>query len=1141
MSQSHSKSHTIRSLLISQFFGAFNDNAWKLIVTFLAIRTLEAHISGDAEFQRLSQYQTTLTFCVLTLPLMLFSLPAGVLADRLSKRSIIIWMKWVEVALMSCVAISLFAFPEHGFLRLLLLGLMGAQSALFSPAKYGILPELLPHEQLSKGNAYLEMWTFLAIILGTAGGGLLLDSAGERIWLPGLILTLTAAIGLFYAHRIPAVAPARPDGNLLETLLSSWRTIRGERILGLAVAGSVTYWTIVSLLGQDILVYGRTVLGLSDTASGLPLAAFGLGVGVGSLVAGKLSGEKVEYGLIPLGAILMALVSALLALLSPGFAGLLVSTSLLGIASGFIVVPINALVQWQAPASRRGGIIALANVFVFGGILVGSLSATLLAQLSFSPQLILSVASLAILLGTLWALWLLPDALLRLGLILLTHTFYRLTVLDRNQVPKEGGVLLTPNHVSFVDALMLIASLDRPVRFIVDQSYFDYWLFRPFMKSMGNIPISSSGGPRVLLKALREAGQYLDDGEVVCIFPEGQITRIGSLLPFRRGFERIARNRQSPIVPVYLDRLWGSIFSRSEGRFLFKIPKQIPYPVTVAFGAPMSPETPVAEIRQQVQELASSAWAARRKNAKPLQHAFIRQVRRWPFALAFADALRPSVSRIKALIGAVALARELKSVWEGQAYRGILLPPSVGGALVNLAASLSGGVSVNLNYTAGRAGMASMIRQAKLSTIISSRMFVEKAGLDLPDDVEFLWLEDIAARIGSGARIKSTVASLFLTIRGLERFCGAVRPVEADDLATIIFSSGSTGEPKGVMLSHYNVASNVDAITQVLGADSHDRVLGILPLFHSFGYMSFWFAARKGLAMPMHPNPLDAPVVGELVSRYKATILLATPTFLQLYMRRCTPEQFGSLRLVLTGAEKLSTDLALAFEDRFGIRPLEGYGATECSPVVAVSVPDFRAAGYFQSGSRRGFVGPPLPGVATRIVDPDSFEPRPVETPGMLLVKGPNIMVGYLGRADLTRKALRDGWYVTGDVALISEDGFLKITDRLSRFSKIGGEMVPHGRVEEALHEAADIPQGVFAVTAIADPRKGESLVVIHTFQEEGIPELVKKLGSMGLPNIFVPRKDRFRKVEELPLLGTGKLNLREIKRLAEEAFGIDR
>ena len=400
-----------------------------------------------------------------------------------------------------------------------------------------------------------------------------------------------------------------------------------------------------------------------------------------------------------------------------------------------------------------------------------------------------------------------------------------------------------------------------------------------------------------------------------------------------------------------------------------------------------------------------------------------------------------------------------------------------------------------------------MIRQAELSTIISSRTFVERAGLELPEEAEFLWLEDIAARIGTAARIKSTVALLFLTVRGLERFCGALQPVKADDLPTIIFSSGSTGEPKGVMLSHYNVGANVEAITQVLGADSNDRALGILPLFHSFGYMSFWFAAQKGLAMPMHPNPLDAPVVGELASRYKANILLATPTFLQLYMRRCTPEQFGSLRLVLTGAEKLSTDLALAFEDRFGIHPLEGYGCTECSPVIAVSVPDFRAAGYFQSGFRRGFVGPPLPGVAARIVDPDSFEPLPVETPGMFLVKGPNIMAGYLGREDLTRKALRDGWYVTGDIALISEDGFLKITDRLSRFSKIGGEMVPHGRIEEALHEAAEVPQGVFAVTAVADPRKGESLAAIHTFQEETLPELIKRLGSMGTTQYLPAQK----------------------------------
>jgi acyl-[acyl-carrier-protein]-phospholipid O-acyltransferase/long-chain-fatty-acid--[acyl-carrier-protein] ligase len=272
-----------------------------------------------------------------------------------------------------------------------------------------------------------------------------------------------------------------------------------------------------------------------------------------------------------------------------------------------------------------------------------------------------------------------------------------------------------------------------------------------------------------------------------------------------------------------------------------------------------------------------------------------------------------------------------------------------------------------------------------------------------------------------------------------------------------------------------------------------------------------------------------------MVHRYRVTLLMATPTFLQIYMRRCTPAQFGSLRIVLTGAERLPAPVAEAFEDQFGIRPLEGYGTTECAPAVAVSVPDFRAPGFYQPGARRGFVGQPLPGVAVRIVDTESFEPLPPGSPGMLLVKGPNVMRGYLGREDLTRSVMRDGWYVTGDVALVDEDGFLKITDRLSRFSKIGGEMVPHGRVEEALHQASGAREQVFAVTSVPDERKGERLAVLHTLAESEIPPLIENLAASGLPNLFIPRPGSFVKVEELPVLGTGKLDLREIRRIAFE------
>jgi acyl-[acyl-carrier-protein]-phospholipid O-acyltransferase/long-chain-fatty-acid--[acyl-carrier-protein] ligase len=493
------------------------------------------------------------------------------------------------------------------------------------------------------------------------------------------------------------------------------------------------------------------------------------------------------------------------------------------------------------------------------------------------------------------------------------------------------------------------------------------------------------------------------------------------------------------------------------------------------------------------------------------------------------------VSSLQALIGSIVLARVLRPQWEGQRHVGILLPPTVAGALVNVAAPLCGKTSVNLNYTVGKSGLEAAVRVADLRTIVTSRTFVEKAKLDLPDGPSIIWLEDVARTIGPGQKLVASLLALCAPARMIERACGQKTPLTMDDLATIIFSSGSTGEPKGVMLSHFSVDANAQGASQVLHLYQDERVLGVLPFFHSFGYLVFWFVMYNNAGMVFHPSPLDAAAIGELVRRYRITFLVTTPTFLQLYQRRCTPEQFGSLRVVLTGAEKLPARLAQAFEDQFGIGPIEGYGVTECAPVVAVNCPDFRASGYFQPASRRGTVGQPLPGVSVQIVDPDSFAPLPPGTPGMLLVNGPNLMSGYLGRKDLTDKAMRDGWYITGDIATLDEDGFLSITDRLSRFSKIGGEMVPHGRVEEALQQAANTDIQVFAVTGIPDERKGEQLAVLHTLDESQIPGLVTTLAANGLPNLFIPPRTNFIKVDALPVLGTGKMDLRSLKRIAME------
>jgi acyl-[acyl-carrier-protein]-phospholipid O-acyltransferase/long-chain-fatty-acid--[acyl-carrier-protein] ligase len=497
----------------------------------------------------------------------------------------------------------------------------------------------------------------------------------------------------------------------------------------------------------------------------------------------------------------------------------------------------------------------------------------------------------------------------------------------------------------------------------------------------------------------------------------------------------------------------------------------------------------------------------------------------------------PRRTRLQAAAGAVALARALRKAWEGQERVGILLPPGIGGALTNIAASVAGKTSVNLNYTAGTAGMSSAASQAGLRTVVTSRVFLEKAKLELPDGMEPLWIEDLVDGIGFFARVTSAAAVLALPLRRIERLCGARRAIELDDVSTVIFSSGSTGDPKGVMLTHFNVDSNVDAVSQVFRLDLNDRLLGILPLFHSFGFMSLWFSVNNGMPVAFHPNPLDAAAVSSLILRNRITLLLATPTFLQMYLRRCAPNDFGSLRIVLAGAEKLSERLANDFEEHFGIRPLEGYGATECSPVIATSVPAFRAPGFFQPGSRRGSVGPPVPGMAVHIVDPETYEPMSPGHAGLLLVRGPNVMKGYLGRQDLTDKVMRDGWYETGDIAEQDEEGFLRITDRLSRFSKIGGEMVPHGKVEQALQDAWGGTDGQFAVTAVPDERKGERLAVVTVIDEEEIPRVLEKLGESGLPNLFIPRRDSFVKVDEIPMLGTGKTNLRAVADIAKKAL----
>jgi len=1116
------------SLIATQFQGAFNDNGLKFLILYLIIGT---NLTPDEE-----ETKVLLVGALFALPFILFSMTGGYFADRFSKRSVTIGTKLFEIGVM---LFAIAGFALHSMtMSLAALFLASTQGALFGPSKYGLLPEILPEDRLSWGNGVIELGTFLAAIVGTVAAGQLPKLFGAHQEYSGVFFLACSAVGLVTSLGITRVHAADPAKkfqlNFLGDLWTNGERISQDRVLWLAVAGNTYFFFLGALLQFDIVFYGRDVLHLASTRGSLLQAAIAIGIGLGSLAAGYLSGGKIEYGLIPLGATGITVFGFLLALPGLSFTTVLVFLGLLGFFGGFFIVPISALLQHRPEEQHRGGVLASANLLSFVGILAASVVYYLCKHfLHLGPAGIFFWASGGTLAALAYVLWLLPDSLLRLLLWMAAHTIYRLDLKGQEMIPARGGALLTPNHASWVDAVLLIAATDRPIRFLMFKGVYDNPVIKPFAKMLKIIPIASDQGPREMIHSLREASEALRNGEVVCIFPEGEITRIGQMLPFRRGFERIIKGIDVPIIPVNLDGIWGSIFSFSGGHFLWKWPRTIPYPVRITFGKPLPPTATAPEVRQAVQELGVDAFQRRRRYMKPLTRSFMQAARRHPRRFAMADGRTPKLTFGDSLTKTVFLARRLRPLWRDQKMVGILLPPSIPGALVNWAALLLGKVPINLNYTSSNESIASSAKQCELKTVVTSRQFLEKVSIQPPG--ELIYAEDLALNPGFVEKIAALLAAKLLPARLLEFFLGVSRPPSLDDIATVIFSSGSTGEPKGVLLSHFNLASNVEQLEQVFHLHDGDRILGILPFFHSFGFTgTLCLPPLAGMGVVFHVSPLDAQAIGALVSKYSVTMLLSTPTFLNTYARRIPPEAFGSLRIVMAGAEKLPERIAQGFEDHFGVRPLEGYGCTECSPVVAVNTYDFRAAYFRQVGAKRGTIGHPLPGIGVHIIDPESSESLPVDKPGLLLVRGPNVMVGYLNRPEKTAEVLKDGWYNTGDIATVDEDGFLRITDRLSRFSKIGGEMVPHIRVEEKLHELLGADGQVLAVTALPDDKKGERLVVVHTLKEDALQDLLEKLAKSDLPALWKPRPDQFRFVEKLPYLGTGKLDLRKLREIAQ-------
>lgn len=1119
----------------TQFLGALNDNVFRWLLVFFLIGLVGKENAASV---------TSKTGAVFVIPFLVFTPLAGVLADRFSKRTIIVLAKLAELVLMFAGTAMFYLDYQTGMYVVLFL--MCTQSAFFSPCKYGIIPELVHKDQISRANSFLEGMTYLAIVVGTAFAPGLAQLLRQHYAAASIACVVIALAGLLSSLRIhPTAAVSKDTPVTLFFMRDVWqalRAVRHDKHLIMTVLASAYFMLLGGFAQINLIPYGIEVCGFNDVQSVYLFLIAAVGIGIGSWLAGKLSGRSVEFGIVPMGAVGMAVTAIGLGLMglgggaeAGGLTAVFVMIFVFGISCGLFIVPIHAFIQMRAPNATRGKIVAASGFLGWIGVLLASgMIGFFCGRLGVPASMMFLTLGILTLVLAVVTVIVLPDFLVRLIVVLITRIVYRIKVEGEENVPMEGPALIVSNHVSWADAVVLGATQQRRIRFVMDRAIYQNPLLHWLFKLQKIIPISAADPPKKIVAALHEARQAMDDGYLVCIFAEGMLTRTGMLGKFRAGFEKIVKGTDYPIIPTYLGGLWGSILSHYHGSLMSAWPKRLPCPVSVHFGQPMRADSSRREIRWAIEALSVDYFNAKKTSRYSLGETLVQTCRRNWRKPCMSDTTGKRLSFGKTLIAATLLADRIEAQTEGQPNIGIFLPSSVAGALANYAAALLNKTAANLSYTASESDRAYILETAEIRTVLTSRVFLEKLDIRAESLPGAVLLEDLIGGFTGADKRRAFVKARFGRRKRLAR---VPDDFSADTTAVILFTSGSSGRPKGVELSHHNIQSDIECALTVFRVMKHDKLCGILPFFHSFGLTcTMWLPLVAGRPACFVPNPLDGKLVGDTIRDEQATLLFATPTFLLNYLRRCEPEDFKSIRFIVAGAEKLNPKLIDAFEKKFGIRPCEGYGATECAPLIAFNVPDVEVGGGKQTGTKEGTVGHTIPGMAVRVLDVETGQPVEHDAPGLLHVKGPNVMKGYLKLPEKTADVLKDGWYNTGDIVTIDEDGFVTIRDRLSRFSKIGGEMVPHMTIEEVCHKALNATDPVVAVTSIPDEKKGEQLVILYEREKVDFDALFYVLAESGLPKLYIPKRENIIGVDAIPRLGSGKLDMMKLRQMATEA-----
>jgi len=1124
MSQSLLGTRRFAPLFWCQFFSAFNDNFLKNALALLILFKIGGQ-SGES--------LVTLAGGIFIAPFFLLSAFGGELADRFDKARVARRLKLAEIG---AAAVAVAGFQLNSvpflFLALFLFGLIGA---LFGPIKYGILPDHLKREELPAGTALVEGATFLAILGGTITGGLAMTGGGNPVALTVMMMVfalLCWGASLF----IPRTGQAAPDLAIDPNILGSTARLLGElwsdtRLWRCAIVTSI-FWMIGVIILSLLPPLVMHTLGGAETVVTIYLAVFAVAIGVGSGLASWLSAGRIILLPAALGALAIGLFSlelgfALLRLpaqdamtvLQPGafFARPIAwhtafNLGILAVAGGLMIVPSFAAIQaWAAP-ERRARIVAAVNVLNAALMVGGALVVALLQKTGVGiPALFLGIAAIG-LLAALWIGTTMPTSAFRDFLSILLRAFYRLEIRGLENLDKAGAnAIIALNHVSFLDGAVALSILNKEPIFAVDHGFAQRWWVKPILKLTRAMPLDPA---RPL--ATRKLIQAVRNGDTLVIFPEGRITVTGQLMKVYDGAALIAEKSGAMVVPVRIEGLEATIFSRLSRaqvrrRWFPKVKVTILEPVRLTVDDALKGKARRQAAGAMLYQIMSDLIFRTTPTGRTVIEAVVEAatVQGWG-RIAVEDPVTGKLSYRKFLIGTRVLAEKfLPFAEEGEAV-GVMLPNANGAAATLLGTMSAGRVPAMINFTAGPTNIQAACTAAEVRTIVTSRGFVERARLDklvdtLAETVRIVYLEDLRARV-------STVDK----IRGMIRYRRALVPRNADDPAAILFTSGSEGVPKGVVLSHRNMLCNAAQAAARIDFGRTDKVFNTLPVFHAFGLtVGLVLPLVSGVPVFLYPSPLHYRVVPELVYGANATILFGTDTFLSGYGRAAHPYDFRSVRYVLAGAEPVKEATRRLWAEKFGLRILEGYGVTETAPALALNTPMF---------NRFGTAGRLLPGIEARL------EPVPgIEEGGRLYVRGPNVMLGYL-KADRPGVLVppEEGCHDTGDIVTIDREGFVAIKGRAKRFAKIGGEMISLAAVESLASELW--PNSQSAVVTEPDPRRGERLVLVSEEKSATRAAFQAYAKARGASDLMAPAEVMV--VDKLPVLGSGKADLVSVARL---------